>query len=132
MSLTAPPTRFQVVLTVFIGSVWVFHGLYSKILMGIPRHRDIVERVLGEDIAGLASFSIGVLEVLLGVWVYSRWNRKACALVQTCGLVSMNVLEILLARDLLISAAGMAVLNFAFLTLVWHWALYPRPWPINR
>jgi hypothetical protein len=124
--------RLQIAFTIVIGSVWVFHGLYSKILMGIPRHRDIVARVLGEDIAGLATYAIGFLEILLGLWAYSRWNRMGCALVQTLALVSMNVLEIALARDLLISAAGMAVLNLAFLTLVWHWALFPRPWPIRR
>lgn len=125
-------TRFQIALTLVIGSVWVFHGLYSKILMGIPRHREIVERILGEEIAGLATFAIGAMEILLGFWAYSRWNRKACALVQTLAIVSMNVLEIVLARDLLISAAGMAVLNLAFLTLVWHWAIFPRPWPFTR
>jgi hypothetical protein len=124
--------RLQTAFTILVGSVWVFHGLYSKILMGIPRHRDIVARVLGEDASGLATFAIGFLEILLGLWVYSRWNRKGCALVQTLALVSMNVLEILLARDLLISAVGMAVLNLAFLTLVWQWALYPRPWPFTR
>jgi len=126
------PSRIQIALTIVIGSVWVFHGLYSKILMGIPRHHAIVARVLGEAAAEWATFTIGVLEILLGLWAYSRWKRMACALVQTMALVSMNVLEIALARDLLISAAGMAVLNLAFLTLVWHWALFPRPWPFSR
>jgi len=129
---THPATRFQIALTIAIGSVWVFHGLYSKILMGIPRHQEIVARVLGEEVAEWATYTIGAMEILLGLWAFSRWNRKACALVQTLALVSMNVLEIALARDLLISAAGMAVLNLAFLTLVWHWALFPRPWPFSR
>jgi hypothetical protein len=36
----------------------------------------------------------------------------------------MNTLEICLADELLISAAGMVILNLGFLTLGWYWALY--------
>lgn len=118
--------KFHLFLTILIGSVWVFHGLYSKLAEGIPRHRQIVERILGENAAGPATMAIGAMEVLLGIWAYSRYQRKACALVQTLALVSMNFLEILLAPDLLISATGMVALNLAFLSLVWHWAIHPR------
>lgn len=105
-----------------IGAVWVFHGLYSKLLHGIPRHRQIVGRVLGESVAGPATLVLGVLEVALGVWVFSGRKRQACALTQTLAIVGMNALEILLARDLLFSPAGMVILNAAFLSLVWWWA----------
>lgn len=119
---------FHTALTVLIGSVWVFHGLYSKISDGIPRHRLIVERILGEGIADLATLVIGVSEVLLGIWIFSRIWRKACAMLQTAALVSMNTLEIALARDLLISASGMVALNLVFLSLVWYWATFqPKP-----
>jgi len=108
-----------------IGSVWVFHGLYSKILHGVPRHLLIVGRVLGEGIAEPAILAIGLLEVLLGGWIFSGRNRPACALVQTLAIAGMNALEIFLARDLLISAPGMVVLNLLFLSLVWFWAISP-------
>jgi hypothetical protein len=107
---------------IVIGSVWVFHGLYSKILNGIPRHRLIVGKILGDTHAGLATKVIGLLEVLLGVWAFTGWHPVACAAVQTAAIVSMNALEIYLARELLISAVGMAILNLGFLALVWHWA----------
>gem|GEM_PF-764935 len=113
---------FRVTLTILIGSVWVFHGLYSKILDGIPRHRLIVERILGEGIAGPATLAIGIMEILLGVWAFSGRYRRMCALVQTMALVSMNTLEIYLAQDLLISALGMVALNLAFISLIWYWA----------
>lgn len=118
--------KFHLVLTILIGSVWVFHGLFSKLANGIPRHRLIVERILGEPFANSATTAIGVMEISLGLWAYSRCQRKVCALVQTLAIVSMNFLEILLARDLLISAPGMVALNLVFLTLVWVWALGPR------
>ena len=115
---------FQTLAQVVIGSVWVFHGLYSKLLNGIPRHQKIVGRVLGNPVAGVATKLIGVGEVLLGIWAYTGWERLGCATVQTVALVAMNVLEILLAGDLLISAIGMVALNAGFLTLVWYWAAF--------
>ena len=117
---------FRKILTILVGSVWVFHGLYSKLSNGIPRHRQIVERILGEGIADEATLAIGILEVLLGLWIFSGFQRRACALLQTLALVSMNFLEILLAKDLLISAPGMVALNLGFISLIWYWAVLPK------
>lgn len=109
-------------LGVGIASVWLFHGLYSKIFHGIPRHRQIVARVLGEGLAGPVTIAVGSLEVILGIWILSGRRRPACALVQTLAILGMNTLEILLAKDLLISAFGMVALNLMFLAIVWLWA----------
>lgn len=124
--------NFHRLLTIFMGSVWVFHGLYSKISDGIPRHRLIVERILGEGIADFATLAIGFLEVMLGVWIFTRLWRRACAVLQTAALVSMNTLEILLAKDLLVSAPGMVALNLVFLSLVWYWATFRPETPVNE
>jgi hypothetical protein len=111
-----------------IGSVWVFHGLYSKILNGIPRHRLIVGKILGAANAGIATQAIGLLEVMLGLWAFTGWQPVGCAAVQTAAIIAMNTLEILLAGELLISAVGMVILNLGFLSLVWLWALFaPKP-----
>src|SRR2546422_5015417 len=94
---------FHMLAQIVIGSVWVFHGLYSKVLNGIPRHRLIVEKILGAAKAGIATKAIGILEVLLGFWAFSGWQPVGCASVQTAAIVAMNTLEIGLARELLIS-----------------------------
>lgn len=108
-----------------IASVWIFHGFFSKILDGIPRHRQIVGRILGEDLARPATVVIGLLEICLGLCVLIGCQRKALALTQTLALVAMNTLEITLARDLLISAPGMVVLNVGFVAIIWFWACAP-------
>lgn len=119
---------FHIAAQIVIGSVWVFHGLYSKILNGIPRHRLIVGKILGTANAGIATKAIGLLEVLLGLWAFTGWHPVGCALVQTVAIVAMNALEIFLAGELLISAVGMVILNLGFLSLVWHWAFFaPKP-----
>lgn len=119
---------FHIAAQVVIGLVWVFHGLYSKILDGIPRHRLIVGKILGTANAAMFTKAIGVLELLLGLWAFTGWQPVGCAAVQTAAIIAMNSLEILLARELLISAIGMVVLNLGFLSLVWHWASFaPKP-----
>jgi hypothetical protein len=126
MKIPVLPRWWFAALTLLVGSVWVFHGFYSKILNGIPRHRAIVGQVLGAEWALPGTITVGILEVLLGLWAWTRWRRRGCATVQTLAIVAMNALEITRARDLLISAPGMLVLNAAFLTVVWLWAITPR------
>jgi len=118
------PEKVHLLVQIGIGSVWIFHGLYSKILNGIPRHRLIVEKILGVERAEIATKAIGLLESLLGIWVISGWHPMWSASVQTVAIVAMNSLEILLARELLISAIGMVALNFGLLCLVWWWATF--------
>ncbi len=105
-----------------IGAVWVFHGLYSKLLNGFPRHREIVARVVGEELATPVTKLIGAGEVLVGLWTWSGRARKVCAATQTAALVSMNTLEISRAKDLLISAPGMLILNGLLIAMTWRWA----------
>jgi hypothetical protein len=109
---------------IVIGGVWVFHGLYSKILNGIPRHRLIVAKILRTGRAGIATKSIGLLELFLGGWAITGWHPVWCASVQTVAIIAMNSLEILLAREFLISAVGMVALNLGFLSMVWLWATH--------
>ena len=111
-----------------IGVVWVFHGLYSKLLDGIPRHRLIVARILGDRIARPATKFVGGFEILLGLLAFTGFARGECAAVQTVAIVGMNTLEIFLAGDLLISAIGMVILNSGFLVVIWNCALIgPKP-----
>lgn len=118
-----PCTSFlEIAVRVFIAGVWIFHGLFSKILDGIPRHRLIVGKILGDEFAAPATILIGCLEILLGCWGLSGKYRKPCAGLMTMALVSMNTLEIILARELLISAVGMVLLNLAFIAMIWWWA----------
>ena len=124
MSCFCQSDACHLVARIVVGSVWVFHGLYSKIFNGIPRHRLIVEKILGTANAGIATKTIGLLEVGLGLWAFSEWHPVGCAAVQSTAIVAMNTLEILLARELLISALGMVILNVGFLSLVWHCAIF--------
>ena len=78
MSLWQPQPLHRIA-QIVIGSVWVFHGVYSKILNGIPRHRLIVGKILGKERAHIATLIIGALEFLLGVWAWTGWQPWWCA-----------------------------------------------------
>lgn len=124
--------NFQRVVCLLIAGVWIFHGLFSKILGGIPRHELIVARILGDSIASSATPLIGFGEIVLGCWVLSGYRRRLNASFQTLALVSMNSLEIILAPDLLISPVGMVLLNLCFIALIWWWATSGKsPQPAN-
>jgi uncharacterized membrane protein YphA (DoxX/SURF4 family) len=123
--ITAATSRkWHLALRILIGAVWVFHGLYSKLFNGIPRHQAILGKVLGvgDDISRPAILLIGVMEISLGIWAWSGRFPRSCALAQTLAVIGMNTLEICFAKDLLISAPGMVALNAAFLSLAWYQA----------
>ncbi len=112
-----------------VASVWLVHGLYNKVLLGSPRHLAIVQSVPGlSGAAGeRALVAIGVLEIGIGLWVLSGTFAHACAAVQTVLLLSMNVVELSFARELLLWPAGLIPVNLAFLTLAWAAAESRRP-----
>ena len=62
---------------------------------------------------------IGAGEILLGLWVLSGRRSRACAVLQTLALAAMNTLEIIFAKELLISAPGMVALNLMLLGSAW-------------
>jgi len=112
--------RRVVLIRLTIGAVWFFHGLFSKILGGIPRHRLIVARVLGDDVAGAATLAVGFGEIGIAIWMISGRFPKTCALAQTLTLLSMNTLEIIYARDLLLSPVIMVILNIVLISSAWY------------
>ncbi|MBX7058938.1 MAG: DoxX-like family protein [Leptospirales bacterium] len=119
--------RLRLVARWIVASVWIFHGVYSKLLHQIPRHEGIVARILGPDVAPMLTLGIGAAEAAMGLWVLSgRWP-KLCATLQSLIIPTMNGLEIVLARDLLWNAPAMVLLNLLLLCAAWFAASGVRP-----
>lgn len=109
--------------------VWIVFGLGFKVLGLVPRHERIVAAVLGEGAAGTVTLAVGIAETLLGVWILTaRWPRT-CATVQTLAIVSMNALEVTLAREHLLAPVPMLFANTAFLAVGWYLAVHTRRVP---
>jgi hypothetical protein len=92
----------KTVLTISIALVWLINGLFCKLLNFVPRHQLIVSRILGEEHAGIATKMIGISELLMCIWVSSKVKSRYCALTQMTVIATMNIIEFLLAPDLLL------------------------------
>jgi hypothetical protein len=104
-----------------IASVWLFQGLWCKLLRRAARHQEIVGTVpfLSGPQARQALSLLGVLECLLAAWVLSGFRAREAALIQTVLLASMNTAGLLWARSLIPDWMGMLLQNFVFLLLAW-------------
>jgi len=107
------------VTTALICIVWFTNGLLCKILDLVPRHRQIVARILGDEYAWAFTKFIGVSEVLMVVWIVSRIKPRSCAIFQMTIVAVMNVIEFFLAPDLLLFGRLNIVFASLFITLIY-------------
>lgn len=87
---------------VAIAAVWLISGLAAKVLGLVPRHEQIVGRILGSGGARGITLTIGLAEVGISVWILSGAYRRFNAVLQIALVLAMNLLEIALAPDLLL------------------------------
>ena len=104
--------------------VWILFGLVFKVLHVVPRHEAIVATVLGSTAAGPVTLLIGLTETAMGIWILSRWRPRTCATAQTIAIVTMNAVELSLARDQLLAPLPMVCANSLFLAVGWYLALH--------
>ncbi|MET7421992.1 DoxX-like family protein [Dactylosporangium sp. NPDC005555] len=111
------PVRFA---RAAVAAVWLYEGLWCKILGGDPAQREIVA-----EVPMLSLTAIGVAETALAVWVLTGRHARAAAVVQTVLLVAFNAGGLLLAADHIADPGRMLTANAALLALAW--LLPPKP-----
>lgn len=116
--ISVPPL---LVLRCAVAAVWLYEGLWCKLLGGMARQIDVVTAVpkLGPLVGRPFLMLLGAFEVFIAAWVVSGVSPGACAAVQVALLVTLNVNGLLWARHLIHDPAGMVVKNAAFLVLAW-------------
>jgi DoxX-like family len=117
---------FLALLTFGIAAIWLIFGVGFKVLGMVPRHRLIVASIIGESAAGPLTIMIGFGETCIALWVLSRRQSLLCAAFQTLAILTMNTLEIIYAKSLLLSPVLMVCANTVFLSVIWYWALNVR------
>ena len=108
-----------ILFTVVISLVWFVNGFFCKVLNLVPRHQQIVARILGEQYAWLATKAIGVSEILMVVWILSRIESRFCAITQMAIIGTMNIIEFFLAPDLLLFGRMNILFASAFIALIY-------------
>jgi uncharacterized membrane protein YphA (DoxX/SURF4 family) len=106
---------------VSVAAVWLYEGLWCKLLQGEPHQIQVVEAVprFGPRLGKLFLILLGVIETGIALWVLSGAFPIFCALVQTALLIALNSAGLFWARRIIHDPAGMVIKNFAFLVLVW-------------
>jgi hypothetical protein len=94
--------RLNILLNYGIALIWLINGLYCKILNLVPRHTEIVGRILGEQHARLLAILIGVAEIGMAIWIVTKISSNFNVAVQITIIMVMNVLEFIVVPDLLL------------------------------
>ena len=104
-----------------VAAVWLYEGLWCKLLRRERRQVEIVGAVPGFSprLSAQLLLVLGAVEVGIGAWAITGAAPRACALVQTLLLVGMNASGVRWARHLIQDPGGMLVKNAAFLVLAW-------------
>ncbi len=118
---TSPLLAPSWLIHVAVAAVWLYEGLWCKLLNGEPRQVQVVEAVpnFGPRIGTVFLKALGVVEVALALWVLSGLAPLLCAVAQTLLLVSLNTCGLVWARNIIHDPGGMVVKNFSFLVLAW-------------
>jgi len=101
-----------------VGLVWLANGLWCKVLGMVPRHKWIVARFTGAELAPWLTKAIGGGEILLAIWVSSKIRPKTCAWLQIGLVATMNTPEFFMAPDLLLWGLWNALFAMGFIAQV--------------
>lgn len=107
------------ILTFFIAAVWLANGLLCKVLNLVPRHEQIVAAILGESYSRTLTVLIGLSEIVMAIWVLTKYKSRINAVVQMAVVAVMNILEFILVPDILLWGRMNAVFALMFIALVW-------------
>ena len=103
-------------LTYFISAVWIANGLFCKVLNLVPRHEQIVARILGNDNSRVFTIAIGLSEIIMAIWILSNFKSRLNAIAQIFIIATTNTLEFILVPDLLLW--GKANVIFALILII--------------
>lgn len=107
-----------------IAIVWVINGLFCKVLNLVPIHQQIVGEILSDDYSRVLTILIGLSELLMAIWVISKFHSRLNALVQMSIIGLMNVLEFILVPDLLLWGKLNSSFAILFILLIYFNEFY--------
>ena len=107
------------IVTYLIALVWFVNGFFCKVLNLVPRHQEIVGRILGIDYAPFLTRAIGISEIFMAIWILSGIKTRFNVLAQMSIIAMMNVLEFSLVPDLLLWGKMNIICAFAFIGVIY-------------
>lgn len=108
------------IITYLIALVWIGNGLFCKVLNLVPRHEQIVARILGDGYSSILTVLIGISEIIMAIWVLSGFKSRLNTIMQIGIVATMNILEFILAPDLLLWGKLNSFFAFLFILVVYY------------
>ncbi len=104
-----------------VAAVWLYEGLWCKLLGGEPNQLRVVQQVpgWGPRFGALFLYALGTVEVALALWVLAGFAPLYAAIAQTALLVTLNANGLYWSRHVIHDPGGMVVKNLAFVVLAW-------------
>jgi hypothetical protein len=109
-----------------IAAVWLANGLFCKVLNLVPRHQQIVARILGEQYSAMLTKAIGVAEIAMAAWIVTGIWPRLNAITQIAIIAIMNVLEFILVPELLLWGRLNILFACLFILVIWYNTFYLR------
>jgi DoxX-like family len=119
-------------LNYLIAAVWTANGLLCKVLNLVPRHQEIVARIIGNAHAEVLTRAIGFSEIAMAIWILSGFRTKLNAITQVVVIAMMNSLEFIMAPDLLLWGRFNALFAFLFILVILYNEFYFRNWQTQQ
>ncbi len=119
--------KINKILTYTIALIWLINGLFCKVLNLVPRHEQIISNILGDNYSKLFRILIGISEIIMAIWILSKFKSKINAITQIVIIAIMNVLEFILVPELLLW--GKFNLFFALLLIL---VIYYNEFHLNK
>jgi len=107
------------ILTYLIAAVWFANGFFCKVLNLVPRHEQIVGRILGTEYSQTLTIMIGFAEIAMSIWILTGSKSKLNAIVQITVVAIMNIIEFTVVPDLLLWGRLNIVFAFLFIGVVY-------------
>lgn len=125
IAIAFPPLA---VIRASVAAVWLYEGLWCKILGRVQSQVEVVTAVprLGLRFGATFLKLLGAVEIALAAWVMVGIAPGTCAITQTALLVVLNANGLIWARSIIHEPVGMVVKNTAFLVLVCVCGAIPR------
>jgi uncharacterized membrane protein YphA (DoxX/SURF4 family) len=120
------------ILTCCIALIWIANGLFCKVLDLVPRHEQIVARILGAAHSRAFTILIGSSEIMMAIWILSGIKTKWNAIVQIAVIGTMNTIEFILAPDLLLWGKLNACFAFLLIVAVYYNEFYLDKEPLGQ
>ena len=111
-------------LTFFIAAIWIVNGLFCKVLNLVPRHQEIVARILGNEHAHLFTILIGCSEIFIAIWIISKIKSRLNAIIQILIIAVMNTLEFVMVPDLVLWGKANALFAFILILVIYFNEFY--------